>query len=189
MPFGDVVSFSDWISGASGATRGASSRGSSSELLGATGTGGAVDGFGGHSRLSLSSSFAESPALLETTLELRGGVWPGSPVRLVWFSNLPMRFATLWRGRSSGRGLVCCELGDGRERETYIRDYTMMVVLEKQSYAPNSATRSAIPPPPAAAPARFSLPRNVPRSQFRSLAAPCCLAPASPPTLRSSTCL
>jgi hypothetical protein len=63
-------------------------------------------GLGGHSRFSFTSSFVESPVVCEITLELRGaGGGPEEETRLLWFSNRPIRLATLARGRSSGRGL------------------------------------------------------------------------------------
>ena len=65
-------------------------------------------GLGGHSRFSF-TSFVESPLVCEITLELRealgAGRGPEELTRLVWFSNRPIRLATLARGRSSGRGL------------------------------------------------------------------------------------
>lgn len=54
---------------------------------------------GGHSLLAGGSS---SPPVWERTLELRG---EPAGAFFVCCSNLPIRFATLWRGRSSGRGL------------------------------------------------------------------------------------
>lgn len=64
---------------------------------------------GGHSRFSFTSSFVESPVVCEITLELReapgAGRGPEETTLLVWFSNRPIRLATLARGRSSGRGL------------------------------------------------------------------------------------
>jgi len=52
--------------------------------------------FGGHSRLSFTSSFAESPVTFDMTLVLRGDpVVGGNDWRLVWFSKRPMRLATL----------------------------------------------------------------------------------------------
>lgn len=61
--------------------------------------------FGGHSRLSLVSSLAESPVIWETTLELRDGEPAEMDSRLFWVSKRPMRLATLRCGRSSGSGL------------------------------------------------------------------------------------
>lgn len=65
-------------------------------------------GLGSHSRFSF-TSFVESPLVCEITLELRealgAGRGPEELTRLVWFSNRPIRLATLARGRSSGRGL------------------------------------------------------------------------------------
>lgn len=63
-----------------------------------------LDDLGGHSRFSFTSSFAESPVVCDMTLELRDPV-PDVDGRLVC-SKRPMRLATLWRGRSSGSGLI-----------------------------------------------------------------------------------
>lgn len=69
-------------------------------------------GLGGHSRFSF-TSFVESPLVCEITLELRealgAGRGPEELTRLVWFSNRPIRLATLARGRSSGRGIGAIE--------------------------------------------------------------------------------
>jgi hypothetical protein len=61
-------------------------------------------GCGGHSRLSFASIFAASPDGFDSALDVREGV-PCRECRFVCCSNRPMRFATLWRGRSSGSGL------------------------------------------------------------------------------------
>lgn len=76
-------------------------------------------GLGGHSRFSFTSSFEESPVVCEVTLELRGtGRGPEEMTRLVWFSNRPIRLATLARGRSSGRGMGAIE-SKRRKSENY----------------------------------------------------------------------
>ena len=63
-------------------------------------------GFGGHSRRSLSSSFAASPVCCDATLDERGGTADAAFCCFLFCcSNRPMRLATLWRGRSSGSGL------------------------------------------------------------------------------------
>lgn len=76
--------------------------------MGARGSTDELADFGGHSRFSLMTSFAESPVILEMTLELlpdMTGPVPACAVFLFCCSNLPMRFATLARGLSSGRGI------------------------------------------------------------------------------------
>lgn len=77
---------------------------------------------GGHSRFSFTSSFVESPVVCEITLELReapgAGRGPEETTLLVWFSNRPIRLATLARGRSSGRGIGAIE-SKRRESENY----------------------------------------------------------------------
>jgi hypothetical protein len=60
---------------------------------------------GGHSRFSLTSSVAESSVACEATLELRGEA-PTDDWRLFCCSKRPIRLATLWRGRSSGSGML-----------------------------------------------------------------------------------
>lgn len=63
--------------------------------------------FGGHSLLSLSSSLAESPVIWDVMLVLRGNTGGTiEPDDWRFCSKRPMRFATLWRGRSSGSGLM-----------------------------------------------------------------------------------
>lgn len=67
----------------------------------------AATDFGGHSLRSLTSSLAESPVMWDVTLVLRGNT--GGTIEDVdcrFCSKRPMRFATLWRGRSSGSGLT-----------------------------------------------------------------------------------
>jgi len=62
---------------------------------------------GGHSRLSLSSSFTASAVCCDKPLEVRG-IRGGEDVEgldLFCCSKRPIRLATLARGRSSGRGL------------------------------------------------------------------------------------
>lgn len=61
-------------------------------------------GRGGHSRFSFTSSRGPSPARCDTGVPVRGGM-DVKDCRFVCCSNRPMRFATLWRGLSSGRGL------------------------------------------------------------------------------------
>lgn len=77
------------------------------ESVGATGLISAdATGLGGHSRFSLISSFAASPAICDETLELRGTTGrTGKACRFPCCSKRPMRLATLWRGLSSGRVL------------------------------------------------------------------------------------
>ena len=81
----------------------------SSTALFRSGTSSEALDLGGHSLFSLISSFAESPVLWLATLAVRVSsgedVEPESDERFVCCSNRPMRLATLWRGRSSGRGL------------------------------------------------------------------------------------
>jgi hypothetical protein len=65
---------------------------------------------GGHSLFCKISSLAESPVVWDATLVLRGklgGNRGGTIPDIDWrfCSKRPMRFATLWRGRSSGSGL------------------------------------------------------------------------------------
>lgn len=106
---GRVSVFTGWGSGCIGCITGDLKRNEG----GSEGTSGdSVTGFGGHSRFSLSSSLAESPVIWETTLELLGEDVPVGGWRLDCVSNRPIRFATLWRGRSSGRGLMGIEGSD-----------------------------------------------------------------------------
>ena len=61
---------------------------------------------GGHSLFSFTSSFAESPVIWLIILEGRLFVpVPAFDARFDCCSKRPMRLATLWRGRSSGKGL------------------------------------------------------------------------------------
>lgn len=88
----------------------------------------AVTDFGNHSLLSLTSSLAESPVMWEVTLVLRGSTG-GTAEDVDWrfCSKRPMRFATLWRGRSSGSGLTKLTL---YERAMSIRDdWAYMTIL------------------------------------------------------------
>ena len=66
---------------------------------------------GGHSRRSFASSFAASAVVCPATL-VRGSWKPGGrgvpgpmELRFPCCSKRPIKLATLWRGRSSGRGL------------------------------------------------------------------------------------
>ena len=59
---------------------------------------------GGHSRFSFASSLCPSPVSCDTGVPVRGGIEVRDCL-LVCCSNRPMRFATLWRGLSSGKGL------------------------------------------------------------------------------------
>jgi hypothetical protein len=61
--------------------------------------------FGGHSLFSLISSLTESPVICDATLVLRGNGGGIAVSDCRFCSNRPMRFATLCRGRSSGKGL------------------------------------------------------------------------------------
>jgi len=80
-----------------------------SERIGLDGVVSVVVFRGGHSRFSFSSAFAESPVVWLVTLTARWKLGMGVPgpmeLRFVCCSKRPMRFATLCRGLSSGKGL------------------------------------------------------------------------------------